>query len=87
MANSSSSGTAWEALRRRVLDRDGWTCQACGKHLQGADATVDHILAKKNGGVDSMWNCVAMCRSCNAIKGARVYVRQNYFNPKWLDRL
>jgi 5-methylcytosine-specific restriction protein A len=87
MAKGSASGAEWDALRLKVLNRDGWVCTSCGKHLEGSDATADHITARANGGPDALWNLVAMCRSCNAQKGARVLVRQNYFNPKWLDRL
>ena len=41
----------WRRLRRHILARDGWECQACGKLLGRAE--VDHIipvLAGNKGG-------------------------------------
>ena len=87
MSNQSSRGAEWEALRLRVLNRDGWICAACGKELVGADATVDHIIPKDAGGEDVDWNLVAMCRRDNGTKSNRVMVRMPWFNPRWLDRL
>lgn len=87
MSQHSSSGPEWDALRLRVLDRDGWMCSYCGKHLEGRDATADHLLAKANGGEDTMTNLIAACRSCNGTKGANELVRVSGFNPRWLDHL
>ena len=64
-------GNAWQRTRKAVLDRDGWICAKCGKHLVGADATVDHVVPKARGGTDSMSNLVAMCRSHNSAKRDR----------------
>jgi 5-methylcytosine-specific restriction endonuclease McrA len=83
----SSRGKAWEETRTRVLERDGWTCTECGKHLQGADATVDHITPKSKGGTDDEWNLISLCRKHNAEKGDRTLMRRNYFNPRWLNHL
>lgn len=87
MASGSSRGREWEALRKRVLDRDGWTCSYCGKPLEGADAQADHITPKAEGGQDTLLNLTASCASCNNAKGAKVLIRTNYYNPRWLDRL
>jgi len=87
MSTLSSKGTAWEATRLRVLDRDAWTCQYCGKHLEGADATVDHLTPKAKGGTDDTWNLVASCRKDNGQKQDKVLARMNWYNTEWLDRL
>ena len=87
MSANSSRGSAWEVLRKRVLERDGWQCQYCGKMLEGSDATADHILAKENGGIDEMSNLVAACRKCNGEKSDRVIVRMNWYNKNWLNSL
>ena len=80
----SSKGSAWEELRLTVLKRDGYICQHCGKGpLEGADATVDHIIAKASGGEDSLTNCIASCRRCNGIKSDKPLVRLAWFNPRW----
>lgn len=85
MSEQSSRGPEWERVRKAVLDRDGWLCVYCGKQLEGSDATVDHILARDNGGLDEMSNLVAACRADNGRKGARMLFRINYVNPRWLD--
>jgi 5-methylcytosine-specific restriction endonuclease McrA len=87
MSQHSSRGAPWEALRKAVLDRDGWTCMTCGKPLVDRDATVDHIIPRVQGGEDSMANCIAACRRCNGIKSDRALVRLPWFNSARLDRL
>lgn len=53
--------------RKRVLQRDGWTCQYCG----GVADTADHLIPFTVSGDNSVENLVAACRSCNSRKGAR----------------
>ena len=87
MSQQSSRGAAWEALRLKVLERDAWTCMYCGKHLEGRDATADHILAKENGGKDEMSNLLAACRTCNGTKSDKMVVRMPWYNKTWLGSL
>ena len=88
MSEQSSRGAAWQKVRLAVLDRDGWICTACGKPLDGPDATVDHVIPKNLGGTDDEDNLVAMCRTCNGRKSDRIEpIRQNWFNPRWLTHL
>jgi 5-methylcytosine-specific restriction endonuclease McrA len=61
----------WKQMRLRVLARDGWVCTYCHKHLEGADATVDHITSRKQGGsLFDMDNLTSACKSCNSSKGS-----------------
>lgn len=85
MSRHSSRGKAWEALRLRVLERDGWVCHYCTKQLQGDDATADHIVPKESGGRDEESNLVAACRSCNSAKKDKALIRVTWLNPRWLD--
>lgn len=41
MSRHSARGTAWEALRRRVLTEESGICWLCG---HGGATTVDHIV-------------------------------------------
>lgn len=87
MSEQSSRGSGWDKVRLKVLDRDAWTCFYCGKHLEGNDATADHIIAKASGGTDTLDNLVAACRRCNGIKQDRTLVRLPWINTRWLDKL
>ena len=64
-------GAAWATLRAAVLQRDLWTCRACGKELRGADATVDHVHEMQHGGdrLPTADELQALCRACNSRKG------------------
>lgn len=88
MSKASSRGPLWEALRKRVLERDGWVCTWCGKGLAGSDATADHFpVPKSQGGPDEEWNLRASCRRCNGIRQDRPIVRPDWFNTAWIDWL
>jgi len=64
----------WKALRLRVLARDGYLCTYCGTHLEGGNATVDHITSRKVGGdLFDMDNLTSACKSCNSRKGSRFF--------------
>ena len=54
-------------LRVLVLSRDGFLCHYCGLPA----GTVDHVLPRAQGGMDTADNLVAACMTCNRRKGAR----------------
>ncbi len=83
MSKHSSRGSRWQAVRARVLARDNHTCGYCGREA----TTVDHIVAKANGGSDDESNLIACCTSCNGRKGAKVVVRTAYHDPEWLTHV
>ena len=58
------SGPRWEALRRAVLERDGF-CQECGEPAEH----VDHITSLAMGGSNDVSNLRALCAACNLSKG------------------
>lgn len=53
--------------RRWVLASANYTCTYCGKHA----STIDHIVPRALGGIDSYENCVASCMKCNNKKAAK----------------
>lgn len=57
----------WTAIRVKILERDNYTCQYCGKKAK----TVDHIMPKSKGGTEDSDNLVACCKACNMFKGNR----------------
>jgi 5-methylcytosine-specific restriction endonuclease McrA len=57
--------------RNRILARDRYRCQYCGKKGGEFDLTVDHMVPASKGGATSPENLVASCRPCNQRKGNR----------------
>lgn len=63
--------------RLRIYNRDGFRCRYCrctvfedkSVYVSPRAATLDHVLARSEGGDNSMRNLVTSCRSCNMLKG------------------
>jgi 5-methylcytosine-specific restriction endonuclease McrA len=53
---------AYEELRRQVLQRDGWRCQACASR---ANLQVHHILMRSRSGDDAAENLITLCSDCH----------------------
>jgi len=56
--------------RKNIIKRDGHRCQYCG--TTNGPITVDHVIPKGRGGLDSWENLVCACTSCNNRKGDRL---------------
>ena len=61
------SGRAIPVSRRGVLRRDNQRCGYCSSSA----TTIDHVMPRSRGGMDSWENLVACCLSCNNTKGDR----------------
>jgi 5-methylcytosine-specific restriction endonuclease McrA len=57
--------------RHRILARDHYRCQYCGRRGTAFELTLDHILPKSRGGRTLAENLVASCLACNNRKGDR----------------
>lgn len=57
----------WRRLRRRILERDGYRCRACGRPGR---LEVDHVVPVSRGGGDDPANLQALCRTCHIDKTA-----------------
>jgi 5-methylcytosine-specific restriction endonuclease McrA len=62
----------WRRIRLAILARDERTCAWCG----GEANTVDHLLARAEGGTNEPGNLVACCVTCNSRRGAQVATRR-----------
>ena len=53
---------AYAQLCRRVLERDGWRCQKCGR---GSELQVHHLRFRSALGDDDIENLITLCFSCH----------------------
>ncbi len=58
---------AWRQLRRKILDRDGYTCNYCGYRSEKFQI-VDHIDGNPENNAEN--NLQVVCQMCNLIKHA-----------------
>jgi len=56
-----------QITKQNILRRDHKICQYCGK--TGLMMTVDHVVPKSQGGLDTWENLVCACPACNNRKG------------------
>lgn len=56
----------WAKLRKKVFERDDFTCQYCG--ARGKPLECDHVLPISRGGPNEIDNLVTACKPCNQSK-------------------
>ena len=61
-----------------ILERDGYRCQYCGldgmaSFENALNMSVDFVMPRARKGKKDPRNLVACCRSCNMIKGTKIY--------------
>ena len=79
-------GSAWVKLRKVILKRDSYLCQACLAQGRPTPATdVDHIKPKAQGGTDDVANLQSLCRACHEDKTKREngWKRQEFGEDGW----
>lgn len=54
----------------RLMFAQGGLCFFCKQPLPKAEASVEHLFASGNGGSNNDENCVACCKSVNALLGS-----------------
>lgn len=52
--------------RLKIYQRDGYKCIYCGTHKK---LTIDHVMPKSRGGLNTWENMVTCCFDCNSKKG------------------
>jgi hypothetical protein len=52
----------------RVVRRDNYTCQSCGKHLRDDEVEFDHVIPVARGGSSEEHNLRLTCFDCNRSK-------------------
>jgi 5-methylcytosine-specific restriction protein A len=64
------SSRQWRKIRELVLKRDG-CCQQCAQ--SEGPMHIDHVIPKRLGGGDELWNLRQLCQNCNLAKGGRFF--------------
>jgi 5-methylcytosine-specific restriction endonuclease McrA len=54
----------YRTLHRKILERDGWRCQACGS-MSGLE--VHHMERRSRRGDDSEENLITLCSNCHRL--------------------
>lgn len=63
------------ALRKRIKERDNYTCQICGASAHEHDLLlleIDHIIPISKGGTTKPSNLQTLCWRCNRLKSDRI---------------
>ena len=63
------------ALRKKILQRDGYRCRKCGANVAAEPnllLEVDHIIPLSKGGMTREDNLQTLCWRCNRSKGAKI---------------
>lgn len=79
-----NNGPSERIYRRKVYERDNWTCQLCGKPVNIRTTkpwhplmpTLDHIIPRAAGGAHVYSNVQLAHAICNSIKSDGLYVDQ-----------
>lgn len=74
----------WYVRRRRFLrwwaeHRGPFHCHWCRCALDKRTVTVDHIVARADGGTDDYANLTPACHTCNVKRSSRVARRNNKY--------
>jgi 5-methylcytosine-specific restriction endonuclease McrA len=57
-----------------ILERDGFRCIYCGSPYDAERPdlhTLDHLIPRRHGGPDRIWNLAIACAPCNGSKFTR----------------
>lgn len=60
------------AMRRFIIDRDGYVCGICGDPVGPSEIDIDHILPASKGGSDDPVNLRVTHARCNRKRGNRL---------------
>lgn len=62
-------------LRRKIMERDNYTCQNCGASVHNEPnllLEIDHIVPISKGGLTTEDNLQTLCWRCNRSKGSKI---------------
>jgi 5-methylcytosine-specific restriction protein A len=54
----------YRELKLKILERDGWRCQHCGRRDQ---LHIHHLIRRSQSGADCEENLIALCSECHRL--------------------
>ena len=79
-------GKVDRSRRIKVLERDNYTCQICGRSIEdGVKLEIDHVIPKSKGGTYKMDNLQTLCFDCN--RGKRDKILPNNIKNNGLENI
>ena len=70
MSNTHGSNWIRKGKRFAIYARDNFTCCYCGECFSSVKGlSLDHVVARENGGSNCATNLVTSCIPCNSRKG------------------
>lgn len=86
--HATSYGEAKRLWRKHIKDQWDNKCAYCGSDRE---LTIDHVVPRSKGGLDTSKNVVACCKSCNGDKGhtpwEEWYSSMEFFNEERYDKI
>jgi 5-methylcytosine-specific restriction endonuclease McrA len=61
-----------DRLILQLISRDGDRCYLCQNKQAPVEYEIDHIIPRRHGGPDNLWNLALACKSCNCRKNDRI---------------
>lgn len=80
--NKNQRKLATRELREKIMKRDNYTCQLCGKYMPDeVGLQVDHIVPIAKGGKTIASNLRVLCSKCNSSKSDKMPVEKGRNYP------
>lgn len=70
MSSARPSAEVWRRIRKRIFERDNYTCGYCD--ARGGRLECDHIIPVAAGGSHDDENLITSCKPCNQAKRSKV---------------
>ena len=88
LSDTNDYGKEWKRISQSVRQRDGYTCQSCGKHEDGTAFHVHHKIPFKTftsiEKANDMDNLVTLCPICHRLAELNIRMRSALSGLKYL---
>ena len=83
-AMSWAKTSSWKAkTKAKLRARDGENCWLCARPIKAGAGSIEHLIARINGGSDEIGNLVLCHRGCNTHLADRTVEKKIKMRIKW----